>query len=366
MATNKSLRKILIVTDGFSGLPSFNVRAFQFKKFFEGSGKFEYTFFNRQLRVLELLNIAVRKRKILLPLSKIIFYILRAIRFFKTKYLIQTAGKYDLVYLIKHADFEMQKALFEKGPRIVYDVNDGLWLPSNGIKDFYRFLTHSHAVVCENTYLEEYVKQFNPNTFLVPDAPQIEFFDLFEQQHHTQKDENKIRIGWVGTQRSVDVIYYLLNELEELAYQYPSLELRYVGAAEMLPRFEKLKFSSLPVYDQADMIRELLTFDISIFPQFNLSDAALRGTLKAKLYMSAGSAVVCQDVGGMNELIEDGHSGFLATTREEWKAKLITLIEDKSLRKTMGENARKRIRAEYTQQQVFDLLEDVFETVARS
>jgi glycosyltransferase involved in cell wall biosynthesis len=49
-----------------------------------------------------------------------------------------------------------------------------------------------------------------------------------------------------------------------------------------------------------------------------------------------------------SETISDGVDGFLADTKDEWVEKLGRLIEDAELRKTMGENARKKILSEFT------------------
>ena len=54
---------------------------------------------------------------------------------------------------------------------------------------------------------------------------------------------------------------------------------------------------------------------------------------------------------GMNkntEIIYDGHNGYLAGSPEEWKEKLIHLLEDRDLRIRLGQEGRKTIEERYS------------------
>lgn len=66
--------------------------------------------------------------------------------------------------------------------------------------------------------------------------------------------------------------------------------------------------------------------------------------------MAMKTSVVCTDVGGMKEVIEDGKNGFLVPVNDAHKLAetLIRLRDDEQLRIRMGENARKKIVAEFT------------------
>jgi glycosyltransferase involved in cell wall biosynthesis len=58
--------------------------------------------------------------------------------------------------------------------------------------------------------------------------------------------------------------------------------------------------------------------------------------------------VVASPVGVNSQIIEDGISGFLCNSLEEWIAALGKLIRDSNLRKSMGANGRNRIRKHYS------------------
>jgi glycosyltransferase involved in cell wall biosynthesis len=61
-------------------------------------------------------------------------------------------------------------------------------------------------------------------------------------------------------------------------------------------------------------------------------------------YMAAGLAVVATDVGGNREAVVDGVTGFLTPVADEktFARRVISLLEDNSLRKQMGERGRAR------------------------
>jgi glycosyltransferase involved in cell wall biosynthesis len=75
-----------------------------------------------------------------------------------------------------------------------------------------------------------------------------------------------------------------------------------------------------------------------------------RGKCGAKLleYMAAGIASVSSAVGENTRMIEDGITGLLARTDDEWVASLRRLALDPQLRKRMGEAARERVREKYS------------------
>jgi glycosyltransferase involved in cell wall biosynthesis len=55
-----------------------------------------------------------------------------------------------------------------------------------------------------------------------------------------------------------------------------------------------------------------------------------------------------QDIRQYREIVENGVDGFLCNTSEEWYNAIKKLIDDKKLRKQMGENAFKKVKENYT------------------
>jgi glycosyltransferase involved in cell wall biosynthesis len=85
---------------------------------------------------------------------------------------------------------------------------------------------------------------------------------------------------------------------------------------------------------------------------------------KALLYMSVGLPSVCSPVGITTDIIQDGQSGYLATTTDEWVEKLSRLIEDETLRREIGLAGRTAVVEKYSVHAQAPRLLDVLERVA--
>jgi hypothetical protein len=64
--------------------------------------------------------------------------------------------------------------------------------------------------------------------------------------------------------------------------------------------------------------------------------------------MACGLPVIASPVGVNCEIVTNGVNGFLATTQEEWKYAIATLVADAKLRKTMGAAGRAKAVADYS------------------
>jgi glycosyltransferase involved in cell wall biosynthesis len=86
---------------------------------------------------------------------------------------------------------------------------------------------------------------------------------------------------------------------------------------------------------------------------------------KTLLYMSVGLPSVSSPVGVTNEIIQDNSNGFLATSTEDWVAKLSRLIEDAQLRRQMGQAGRQTVEQKYSLHAQAPRLLAVLEAAAR-
>lgn len=78
--------------------------------------------------------------------------------------------------------------------------------------------------------------------------------------------------------------------------------------------------------------------------------------------MWKGAAVVGGNVGGIRRQIEDGVSGFLVSSVEEAAQRIVTLLKDERLRRTMGEKARESVRRNYLLSRLLEQYLDLFDS----
>ena len=90
-------------------------------------------------------------------------------------------------------------------------------------------------------------------------------------------------------------------------------------------------------------IKDLQKIDIGVYPLTIDQWVSGKSGLKAIQYMALGLPVVASNLGCNNRVIENNLSGMLVNNQEEWIKSISQLIENPSLRKFLGTNARNRV-----------------------
>lgn len=265
--------------------------------------------------------------------------------------ILQAAKQYDVVYMSKVRSVRLITQLRRHTrARLVLDFGDALWLPSRHVEGFNEILTQVHAVTTDNELTANYVRQINPHCVVIPDCPQIEWFDRRRLERSRRFDE-KVILGWVGTVGTAYNLYLIWESLEHLFAKYPNLHLRLVGVPvghPSLPPFEKVDYSCRSQYNQESMIQEVFGMHIGLFPLQDTTASLVRGVLKAAVYMSGEAAVVASPIGQVPELIRDGQNGFLARSTLEWEDKIGRLIEQPDLRYQFTQAGLESVRSHFT------------------
>jgi glycosyltransferase involved in cell wall biosynthesis len=126
--------------------------------------------------------------------------------------------------------------------------------------------------------------------------------------------------------------------------KYPQAEFRFVGKADeeeakAVRKMEsqhgsRVQWQCLEPQEMSGAYREA---DITLCPTLSSEGTSL-SCLEA---MASGNAVIATNVGGLPELVTDGHNGLLvAPVLEELKDAIERLIQDAELRARLGQNAR--------------------------
>ena len=97
--------------------------------------------------------------------------------------------------------------------------------------------------------------------------------------------------------------------------------------------------------------RELETisrFDIGLYPLPDEEWVYGKSSLKAIQYMAMGIPTVATALGTNFRVIEDGVSGILVRTEDEWIEKIILLMNDPQLRERVGRNGRRQVEDKFS------------------
>lgn len=205
-----------------------------------------------------------------------------------------------------------------------------------------RLMKASALILAGNPYLAERARKAGASRVEI--VPTV----VDSTSYHTQalpSQDGLPRIGWIGspsTWRSY--MQPMLPMLTGIA-QKKSARIRAVGAG--VPGTEVLE--SLP-WDEAGESRMIQGMDIGLMP---LDDSPWsRGKCGYKIiqYMSCGVPVVASPTGVNADIVEDGVTGFLATTEAEWGRAITRLLDDPALRRRMGRAGRQRMEERYSLQ----------------
>jgi len=153
------------------------------------------------------------------------------------------------------------------------------------------------------------------------------------------------RASWWGKNREMLILKKILGKMPEVNFYW-------AGGGDVqdriLPELEGFKnFHWLGSLQYPDKVRDFLSeIDIYLFPtRMDTTPLSLR---EAELMKNP---VVATNVGGISEAIIDGVTGFLveAGNHEQYIEKLKLLLDDKELRKQMGEAGRKFVEEKFNQ-----------------
>lgn len=358
---NNSMKKrVLVVLEAHDVFPSGFVRGLIYKDYFKSNG-FEAKYVNHVfppfVRLLDNPP-AILKPLMYLGLGRLLVLLLHLSVYFNENNIARIAKNYDVVYMSKVSSFRLVNKLHKKvKARLVLDFGDALWLSNRVGKIFNDILKLVDAVTTDNELTAAYVRKWNPNCTVIPDCPQVEWFD--KERSKKQSSGNKITLGWLGRKEHLYNLYVVWEALEWLFSKYQNIHLRLVGIGtdlSRLPPFEKIRYSYRSNYSQSEMIEEVLSMDIGLVPLQDIEASLVRGILKGTVYMAGEACVVCSPVGQYRDLIQDGVNGLWASSPKEWYEKIERLINNPELRFRISQAGLETVRKNFTVDKSFTKL----------
>ncbi|MBS1576950.1 MAG: glycosyltransferase [Bacteroidetes bacterium] len=263
--------------------------------------------------------------------------------------------RYEYVYIHRWATtagppvFEWIIAkIFRK--KIIYDFDDAIWLnESRYNKKFlsFKFLSKvgkickwAHTVTVGNTYLHDFALKYNKNVIIIPTVVNTQTVHAESQDH----DVIYPNVGWTGsfsTLQYLDIILPALQALQE------RIDFTFYVIADQDPRLALKKYVFIK-WDSESEAKDLLKFHIGLMPLTDNEYSKGKCGFKAIQYMAMGMPAVVSPVGVNATIVEHGQNGFLCSSQQEWENYIELLLKDPSLRKKLGNAARKKIERNYS------------------
>jgi len=276
----------------------------------------------------------------------------------------EVAENYDIVYFnylnnalgFAHMGCEARV----KGRKLVMDLDDALWdiLNDNpayevykpegqAIKNFTSICNEVDAITTTSMYLKHVI---NNNTKKHPLDVKVfpNYIDLDLYSHRCEfKDTHEITLLHFGsTTHFMDLEEEeFMKGVDKIMNEYPNIKFKTVGA--LIPNYRERWGRR---YENAFGDPDIYKWIKDKYPSYMDETDILVVPLKKSIYTKAKSSIkfleasaakkpgVWQNIRQYDEVI-DGNNGFLAESADDWYQSLKILIDDKTLRRKMGERA---------------------------
>jgi glycosyltransferase involved in cell wall biosynthesis len=262
----------------------------------------------------------------------------------------------------------LERLLTGLGRPLIYEFDDAIFLlhtsEANRRLGWLKFPQKTAAicrlsshVVVGNEWLAEYARQFNDRVTIIPSSIETHKYAFFPKKRESGHGGNghRVVIGWTGSSTSQTHLEWFAPVLGEFMKRR-DVELRVISNRE--PQMRGVPYVWRPWTADTE-IEEVSRFDIGIMPMPDDQWSRGKCALKALQCMATGTPVVCSAIGANLELIQHGENGLLAATAEEWMQSLERLVDDPTLRFTLGVAGRQTVEAQYSTERCARMFADV-------
>ena len=207
--------------------------------------------------------------------------------------------------------------------------------------------------------LAQSLSVYNKNITVIPNAIDLGQFNPYLK---TDKDYDKedIVIGWTGSNTHYADLLEAEAAITQVVNKYPNVKLL-IGGWDKCPLFKNIdpKKKILAPWTTMEKYPEMLSqIDIGVCPLEQTKFNESKSNLKYIELAAMGIPVVASKVHPYEHTITDGEDGFLIKSKGanhiKWVKKLETLINDRDVRKSLGQKGRKLVEDKYNQEKVSD------------
>jgi glycosyltransferase involved in cell wall biosynthesis len=235
--------------------------------------------------------------------------------------------------------------------RVVYDIDDLVFLnrtsEANRVvsalrgtsKYFYMMKAADHVITC-TPYLDDVVRKYNART---TDISSTIDTDAYVPKGAYANDQRLI-IGWSGSFSTAPYLNLIADALRRLR-QVVDFKLLVIGDPSF--KMPGIDVEAIP-WVEATEVRDLSRIDIGLYPLPDEQWVYGKSGLKALQYMALGIPTIATAIGTNFRVIEDGVSGYLVKTADEWVDRLERLARDPELRRRVGREARARVESRFS------------------
>lgn len=235
--------------------------------------------------------------------------------------------------------------------KYILDFDDAIWIPNYSpvnarfqkLKCYWKvpyLIKWASKVSVGNDFLANYARQFNSKVEIIPTT-------IDTKNKHTKRVNHEVKplvIGWTGTHSTMPYLDFVIPILRKLEHEF-EFRFKVISNKKPVYQLESLVYQK---WKEETEIEDLAEIQIGIMPL--ILDAWSEGKcgFKALQYMALGMASIVSPVGVNNQIIHHKENGLIAETTEEWEKALRILLENKNLRKEIGQHAIRSIQENWS------------------
>jgi len=242
----------------------------------------------------------------------------------------------------------LEKRLARRTGHLVFDLDDAI-LEQNPQK-IQMVLAFAQRVIVSTPYLAEQAAPFNSNVTVIPTPVDTDSIKPAPQTHSSAEPI----IGWIGTSGNLAYVKSIEGVFRKMAAT-SRFHLRIVSNRICASEYPELPPDIMETVEWRldDETTQLQRFDIGIMPLDSGPWTLGKAGFKLLQYMAAGLPVVASPVGFNRELVRHGVNGFLADSPDDWERYLLQLLNDRDLRRRMGQQGRQLVEKEFSLRPTF-------------
>jgi len=223
-------------------------------------------------------------------------------------------------------------------------------------------LKECSAITVTTEELAKIYRPYNPNVYVLPNA-----IDFNRWMKVDLKKGKEIRIGWSGGASHYADLLLLKNWLPKFLQAHKNCKFVILGSAlggwiKDLPenQVEIHKWETTEAYP---FKMALLNLDIGLVPLESNNFNKCKSPIKYLEMSALGVPCLLSNCTPYREVVKDGATGLLFTTRKEFLNKLTCLVEDSVYRKKIGDAARNYVYENHNMDKVAEDYLKVYQKV---
>ena len=269
---------------------------------------------------------------------------------------VKRADQFDIIFVYREAlltgSYRFERQFAKSNAKLVFDFDDAIWLQNvsagNRSLQFLKnpsktqsILGVADMVFAGNDFLADFARKYADNVKVIPTT-----IDLNYHKRKSFRNDEKVCIGWTGTQTTLKYLDQIKPVFTELKRKYGN-KIYFKVICD-----EPWDFNELEVINEKwlreNEIDQLEELDIGLMPLNDDQWSRGKCGFKGLQYMAMETATIMSPIGVNKQIVEHEINGYLANRKEDWLRIISLLIEDKELRRRIGKAGRKTISKYYS------------------